>query len=279
MDDLYSLWDYDDPLASAERFALYAGSAPDEAARQEARTQLARALGLAGRYDEAREVAQSALDAAPDARVRAAARLELGRIARSSGDASKGLPDFTEAFNVSASAGEDDIAADAAHMLAIVAPEAEAIQWGLRGIRLAEQSGMARAKAMLGPLHNNLGWTYFERGEHQAALAQFARAQIVREQHGSPRSLHIAKWCVARTLRALNRLDEALAILNALAATELGEADGFVHEELGECLLAQTKDDEAQPHFQKAWALLGEPGDLDHEPARKERLRSLAGVF
>ncbi len=278
MDDLYSLWDYDDPIASAERFAARAASAANSAERQEARTQLARALGLARRFDEARQVVEDVLQSAPDVRVRAAALLESGRIARSSGEASKGLEGFTESFNLAAASGDDDIATDAAHMMAIVSPQAEAIQWGLRGIRLAEQSGMPRAKAMLGPLHNNLGWTYFDRGEYEAALAQFARAQLVREQHGSPKSLHIAKWCVARTLRALNRLDEALAILRSLVANEMGQGDGYVHEELGECLLAQSKGDEAATHFQAAWTLLGASGELDHEPERKERLRSLAGV-
>jgi hypothetical protein len=86
---------------------------------------------------------------------------------------------------------------------------------------------------------------------------------------------------VARILRALNRVEEALALQQELQqALEIsGESDGYVQEELGECLLALGKQAEAAPHFVHAYhALSKDPWLADNEPARLERLRTLAGI-
>ena len=59
-------------------------------------------------------------------------------------------------------------------------------------------------------------------------------------------------------LRALGRIDEALAAQRALLADHeaAGSEDGFVHEELAECLTARQQADEARPHFARAHELL-----------------------
>ena len=50
----------------------------------------------------------------------------------------------------------------------------------------------------------------------------------------------IARWCVARCLRSLDRTEEALAEQQALAAEleAIGETDAYVAEEIAECLSA-----------------------------------------
>jgi hypothetical protein len=55
------------------------------------------------------------------------------------------------------------------------------------------------------------------------------------------------------------------------------DRDGYVHEELGECLLALGLSDAAQPHFALAFeTLTADPWLVEHEPARLQRLQSLS---
>jgi hypothetical protein len=56
----------------------------------------------------------------------------------------------------------------------------------------------------------------------------------------------------------------------------LGETDGYVFEEIGECLLALGRTTEAQPHFASAVELLAGDPPLADDPERFERVRSLA---
>src|SRR5438045_3234404 len=107
-------------------------------------------------------------------------------------------------------------------------------------------------------LRNNLGWALFERGRLAEALEQFQLAAAERRAAGDAKRTRIADWAVARTLRALGSVTEALAIQRRL----LGESrrDGvrppYVNEEIGECLLALGLDDESRAYFGEAYALL-----------------------
>ena len=106
------------------------------------------------------------------------------------------------------------------------------------------------------------------------ALASFETALAARERIGKADDIGSARWMVARTLRSMNRHDEALAILRDLEreGQASGDADGYVFEEIGENLLAQHDDAAARPYFAKAWALL----DADHSLDRPSegRLRA-----
>ena len=79
--------------------------------------------------------------------------------------------------------------------------------------------------------------------------ALFERALAERQKRGPNRETRIARWCVARCLRSLGRLEEALAQQHELLAEEVaaGEAAGFTWEEIGECLLALGREVEARP--------------------------------
>ena len=79
MIDPGQLWDFDDPAASERRFrrAASATQGPD---RLVPLTQLARALGLQERYDEAHAVLDGLSAAQPEEEVRVT--LERGRLLR-----------------------------------------------------------------------------------------------------------------------------------------------------------------------------------------------------
>jgi tetratricopeptide (TPR) repeat protein len=279
--DLESRWNYDEPAESEALFRamLADGAVLSADQRLEVRTQLARALGLQQRFAEA----HAELDAVERAGSRddvVAARLylERGRALRSSGDVPASRPEFARALAAAERARHELLAADALHMLAIVAPPEQAVDAQLAAIARVEQSSDPRVRRWLAPLHNNLGWAHHDRGEYAQALAAFERAVPLYEARGNPAHVLVARWAVARALRSLGRCDEALAAQRALLAAHAaaGSEDGFVHEEVAECLLALGRGDEAPAHFREAYRLLSrDPWLTRDEPARLARLRQL----
>ncbi len=286
MTTLDELWDFDDPVASEARFreaVESADAAGDASAADEARTQLARSLGLQDRFDEG-HLTLDRVDAEhpADDRVRLRSRLERGRLLRSGGDPHAAKAPFEGAWELARELGEDGLAVDAAHMLAIVdAPPGEAT-WHERALELADTSPSPAARKWRGSLWNNIGWARFEAGDREAALAAFETALEARREQGQPKETRIAEWCVARCLRALGRAADALAIQQRLAAetAAAGESeDGYGSEEIGECLLELDRADEARPYFARAAELLGADAHLaEQEPDRLERLRRLGGA-
>ena len=131
--------------------------------------------------------------------------LERGRLRRSSGDKEAALPLFVEAWEAARAAGEDWLAADAAHMCALAAPDRDGfVDWTQRGIELGESS--EAAAYWLGPLLNNLGWEHFDAGEHEQALAAFERALAARERDPeNVAALEHAREAVAEARQALGR--------------------------------------------------------------------------
>jgi tetratricopeptide (TPR) repeat protein len=188
---------------------------------------------------ETLDEAERLLDrAGPRARVRSL--LERGRVINSAGEPERAAPSFVAAWELARTEGEDALAVDAAHMLGIVLPPPSGLEWTRRALALAETSADARARRWQGSLLNNLGWTFHDAGDFATALGLFSRATSWQDEHGTIESRRVARWCVARTLRSLGRVTEALDRQQALhdELTTAGQEDGFVDEEIGECLLA-----------------------------------------
>jgi tetratricopeptide (TPR) repeat protein len=271
------LWDWEDPTGREARLRDAVEAAASERDGAILQTQVARALGLQGRSAEALAV----LDALPDldAELETRVGLERGRVLNSAGDAAGAGPLFEEARARAEAAGLEHLAVDAVHMLAIVAPADEAVALNERAIAMARAARDPRARQWLASLYNNLGWARFDAGDHREALRLFELALAERQQRDEPRETAIARWAVARALRAIGRVEEALAVQQQLAADNTAAAvdDPYVDEELGECLLALGRADEARPHFARAAAGLGaDPWLAEHEPARIARLRELS---
>jgi tetratricopeptide (TPR) repeat protein len=215
--DIDTLWNYDLPAESEQRFHEALSRTSDDAARAELLTQIARAQGLQGQYDAAHVTLDQAEAAIAPEMTRARLRLllERGRVLNTSGQREASAPLFVEAYELGLAAGEEALAIDAAHMLGIVAPPYAALTWNLTALALAERATGARAQRWQGALYNNMGWAYHDAGRGTDALDAFERGQAWREAHRrGPQDdpgIRIAKWCVARELRALGRVDEALA--------------------------------------------------------------------
>ncbi len=291
--DLLALWDFGDPAATEARFRALlpaarlaaAGADPDAAAFLAALlTQIARTEGLQRRFDDAHRTLDEAEavrvhDSAGEARV--FLLLERGRVLNSSGQAAGAKPLFAAAWDLARAMRLEVLAVDAAHMTAIVESPERAIEWNVRALQLAESSSEPRARRWRGSLLNNLGWAFHARGDLENALDAFERALAARREEGTPEQARIARWCIARCLRSLGRFEDALAIQEALwKETEAaGASDGFVREELGECLLALGRAPEARAHFAAAHALLSKDAGLaTNEAPRLERMRGLAAA-
>src|SRR5262249_36900215 len=143
-------------------------------------------------------------------------------------------PLFVDAWELALESGEEALAVDAAHMVAIVEPQERQMEWNLRALVLAESSNDPRARKWRGSLLNNIGWTYHDAGEYERALEKFEEALQVRTEQGATSPIQIARWCIARCLRSLGRNEEALAIQQQLHAEHQadGTDDPFVQEEL-----------------------------------------------
>lgn len=165
-------------------------------------------------------------------------------------------------------------------MMGIADEPAKQLEWTERGIAMAEASTEDRAKLWLGTFYNNSGWTYFGMSEYQKALDLFNKNQKFAESRNIIKDVQIAKWSQAKMYRFLKQIDTALSIQHGLEKEmRVGtmDEDGYVYEEIAECLLAQGKANDAKPYFKRAYGLLSKDIWLQKdEKARLERMEELS---
>jgi tetratricopeptide (TPR) repeat protein len=279
-----ALWDYNDPGATESKFRELIPAAKesgDMSYYAQLLTQIARTEGLQRKFEDAHNTLDTVEAMLTDEMVVARIRylLERGRVHNSSGQPEESKPCFLEAWELGLEHGEDYHAVDAAHMMGIVEPPDKQLEWAARAMELAEKSEDERARNWLGPLYNNTGWSYHDLGEYDKALELFEKSFKFREEKKDERGIRIARWTVGRVYRSLGRIDEALEIQKGLEKEfeEKGvEQDGYVFEELGECLLLLKREDEARKYFKLAYDLLSkDPWLVANEAERLERLRTL----
>ncbi|MCP4358067.1 MAG: tetratricopeptide repeat protein [Chloroflexi bacterium] len=288
--DLYELWDYGDPAATAVKFhniLPQSKAAGDVGYMIELLTQIARTESLQGSFAEAHTLLDEAegmlTPNLPIPQIRI--WLERGRSYHSAGEKETAVTLFKQAYELGRQSGEiaDFYTIDAAHMLGITMPtNDEQLDWNLLALGLTGETAVPRAQKWRGSLLNNIGWTYHDRGNYQQALTIFEQAHVWHEENAQDKPEHIrtAKWCVGHTYRSLERNEEALTLQEALATEyeRLNEPpDGFVSEEIGECLLALERTDEARPYFAQAYELLSQMGWIAED--RLIRLKKLGEVI
>jgi tetratricopeptide (TPR) repeat protein len=273
-------WDFDDLAGTEQRFRERLTTETNETRRAEIITQLARVHGLRGDFAGGERALEEAEALVPGAGApRARIDLERGRLHRSSGNQAAALPLFESAFKAAADAGEAFLAADAAHMAALVAPDRTGfVAWTERGIEIAESDDDARY--WLGPLSNNLGWELYEAGEHERALEAFEHSLAAREEEpDNPFAIEIARYAVAKALLALDRAAKAAALLEQAVAwaDSEGAPDGWFHEELALSYAALGRTTEAAEQAQRALAILPDADpSFTEDSGRSARLRQLA---
>jgi len=243
--DLEPLWDFSNPQASEQRLraAMATASADDALVLQ---TQIARTHGLRKDFAKAQEILQSIAAsvplASPEVRVRYA--LELGRSYASATHPPQlqtaesltlARDAFARALQTARGAQLDGLAIDAIHMLAFVdtAP-VDQLKWARQALAIVEASSQPAAKKWEASIRNNIGYALHQLGRFDEALVEFQQAVDLRQRGTDAASIRTAHWMVAWTLRALGRMDEALAMQLQLEreCEEAKMPDEYVYEEL-----------------------------------------------
>ncbi len=284
-----AMWDYQHPDSTEIKFKevlLVLKDSPettyDEGYHAELLTQIARAQGMQGTFEEAHktlnQVDSMLTDNLKTAKIRYL--LERGRVYNSSGNPDKSRALFLEAWNFGMDNQLDIYAIDAAHMMGIVEPSEKQLEWSLKALEVTEKTDDKRAKGWLGSLYNNIGWTYHDSGEYEKALKLFRKGLEWRKTQNNEQAIRIAKWSVGRCLRSLKKYYEALQIQNELLQEfeeKQLEQDGYVFEELAELYLIKNNQSEAKKYFKLAYEYLSKDEWLKaNEPERLERIKKLS---
>jgi len=282
--DLDSLWDYEHPGPTEKKFRELLPAALDSldiSYLAELLTQIARAEAIQKKFSEAQKTLDRVEKALPKADQRVSIRyaLERGRVLSLSGKPREAQPRLREAFNLALMLKMDLHAIDAARMMAIAEPE-KALEWNMKALDLAEKSADARANKAKGLLYSSIGWNHFERKEYHEALFMFQKALQYTEQLGDPLKTRTAKWPVAKVLRVIEHTEEALDMQRKLFEEyqEEGKRNGYVYEEIAECLLVIGQAQEAEGWFAAAYAELSKDPRIARDQNRLNRLKELGAV-
>lgn len=263
--DVAALWDFANPGLSEQRFrdALATAQGDDALILQ---TQIARTHGLRRDLNRARELLKSLepqlAGAGPEARARHA--LEWGRnhisaITRPAERTPENLDTarsaFLRALAVAREGALDGLAIDAVHMMVFVddAPT-EQLRWNQQALAMVLASTQPAGRNWEASIRNNLANSLHLLGGHAEALPHYERALALREAaQASPRQQYVARWLVARGLRLVGRLDEALAQQTRLEGQMhlVGDPDPFVLEELEQIHRARGDEGRAAGYAQR----------------------------
>jgi tetratricopeptide (TPR) repeat protein len=179
------LWNFEDPELSEHRFReAMADPRFDTDEKAELATQLGRAIGLQGRFDEADTLLDS-INGEDEPTVGVRIVLERGRVLNSSGHAAMAVPLFEQVAELSDHLGEEYLAVDALHMLAL-ADSAHAELWTRSALEYASTAHDPGTRRWMVALHNNLGWALHGAGRFTEALVEFQLAEQWAERVGTP---------------------------------------------------------------------------------------------
>lgn len=270
--DLEPLWNFNQPELSEQRFrAALTGATPDDALILQ--TQIARSVGLRGDLAQAQQILRNIEADVATASLEARARFELefGRTlasAKHAGDSqtteirNEARTRYLRAFELAKDAQLDAVAIDALHMLAFVdtAP-IDQLKWGEQALALALSSSQPAGRKWEASLRNNVGYALHQLQRYDEALVQFQQAVPLRERAVDAEATRAARWMVARTLRTLNRLDEAFEIQLRLEreCEAAGEPDRYVFEELEALYRARGDNVKGDEYAGKRKQLAGRP--------------------
>jgi len=203
-EDLDALWNFSDPVASEAAFRGAISATDEPVSRAVLGTQLARALGLQGRYDEADRVLEG-IDA-PVPAIRARVALERGRLRNSGGHPEDAVAFFENAASVAEAANEPFLLVDALHMLGIADAERGEVHTtrALEVLDTLDAASDRRTQRWRVALHNNRGWALFDAGELSEALQEFEQALRDAEEFGTEEQRGWAREAIEECLEAID---------------------------------------------------------------------------
>lgn len=199
---LDNLWDFDNLELSEQRFReAMADEKYDADERAELATQLGRAIGLQARFEEA-DALLDAIDSEDEPTIGIRIILERGRILNSSGHPQMAVPLFEQAAELGDHLGEEFLAVDALHMLAIADADHAEI-WTRSALEYASTAHDPNTRRWMIALHNNLGRILHRSGRLTEALVEFQLAEQWAERVGTPAQQQYAREAIAECEHAL----------------------------------------------------------------------------
>jgi tetratricopeptide (TPR) repeat protein len=196
------LWDFDNPGLSERRFREAMDDQKFDAdERAELATQLGRAIGLQGRFEEADALLDS-IDGEDEPTIGIRIILERGRILNSSGHPAMAVPLFEQAAELGDHLGEEFLAVDALHMLAIADAD-HAELWTRSALEYASTAHDPNTRRWMVALHNNLGWALHGAGRFAEALVEFQLAEQWADRVGTPAQQQYARDAIVECEHAL----------------------------------------------------------------------------
>jgi tetratricopeptide (TPR) repeat protein len=177
-----------------------------------------------------------------------------GRFEWKDNELEKASATFKEMYQYCSDNKLHDRAIDAAHMVAIVGGPSEQVEWGLKGIAEAEAGNVT---GWLGPLWNNLGWTYEHDDKYKESLDAYLKAREFHHKYSDEKGKLAADWAVGHAYRLLGNADSAAQWItpDLLAKFEtLGDEEfqGWVLKELGEIAILRLQPESALSFLTRA---------------------------
>lgn len=228
-----SLWDFDDPKGSQLRFENALKTTDEPTDQAIIKSQIVRALGLQQEWVEALAVL-TGIGATEDFAATAWVEIEHGRLLRSSGNVIEAREHFEYAAEAAKMAGLEALYIDALHMIALTLEGQEQIDFTKRAIVEAKSSSAQEARDWTASLLNNLGMSYTDAGDWDAARKCFDDALAERVRIGDDNRTFPARYMVGWAMRKQGYQAEALAWMTQLQTDLLaaGRSDKYVVAEL-----------------------------------------------
>lgn len=162
-------------------------------------------------------------------------------------------------------------AVDATNMISITGTADEKIEWGLKGIKAAEEGGI---EGWLGPLWNNLGWNYNDLERYDEALEALKKAREYHYKKGDDLAKLKADWSVGQAYRKTGQFDSAYVLMQKVydwsekrykenPTPDNAEWIGHSCRELGELALTGGDEKKALEHLTRAKENLSTAGMPD----------------
>jgi tetratricopeptide (TPR) repeat protein len=268
-DDLFKTRDYEKARESYLKVLETSSLAELVSERVEALSQIARTYLIAGDKEQARTWLNKAQDVArPENPLGWSRYLGVkGRLAWQDNYLAEATATFMEMYDYCHARNLSERAIDAAHMVAITGNPDQQIEWGKKGIAEAETG---KITSWLGPLWNNLGYTYESLERYGEAVKAYREAREYHGQYGDERNRLVADWALGHAFRLKGDIDSAEIWIKPLPAwcEKIGETEflGWSHKELGEIALARGLKDSARNHFSLALTQLENSGMADWDP-------------
>ncbi len=251
-DNAFNSYDYAKAEELYEQARLSAHDAGNLSVEIEATAQRARCNLTQDRFDSAKAWLDKTTEIASADYPSGWARYlgVKGRWEWRNGRSEAAVPIFSEMYEFATANKLAKHKIDAALMAAIVAPRERQEEWALKGIAAAEEGNQERS---LGPIWNNLGWSYIEMKRFDDAVEAFTNARVYHWRFGNEMNKYWADWALGHALKLAGKYEQAESWLRPCLAwaERIGNpaATGAAQEELGDIALNGDNHSKALEYY------------------------------